>query len=55
MRDRFDTSERGMGYGTIGAIAGGLVGNELGKGLLPTAAGAVVGALGTNAFQAREK
>jgi len=55
LRDRFDTSERGIGYGTVGALAGGLIGSEIGKGLWPTVAGAVVGGLGANAFESREK
>ncbi|GAB7348132.1 hypothetical protein MBLNU459_g6149t2 [Dothideomycetes sp. NU459] len=54
-RERLDTSEKGVGYGTIGALAGGLVGNEVGKGLLPTAVGAVLGGLGANVFEGREK
>lgn len=55
IRDRFDITERGLGYGAIGATAGGLVGSELGKGILPTLAGAVIGGLGANAFESREK
>lgn len=56
MRDRFDTSERGLGYGTMGAVAGGLLGNEAGKGgLLPTVAGAVAGGLGANAYESRDR
>ena len=55
LRERFDTSQRGMGYGAIGAVAGGLIGNEFGHGLVPTALGAAVGALGANAFEARER
>jgi len=55
IRDKFDTSDRGLGYGTIGAIAGGLAGSEVGKGLWPTVAGAVIGGLGANAFESREK
>lgn len=55
MRDRFDISERGVGYGTIGALAGGLLGNEVGKGVLPTALGAVLGGLGANVYEGREK
>lgn len=48
-------TERGVGYGTIGAVAGGLVGNELGKGLWPTVAGAVLGGLGANVIENRDK
>lgn len=55
IRDRFDTSERGLGYGSVGALAGGLLGNELGKGVLPTLAGAVIGGLGANAFENKDK
>lgn len=55
IRDSIDTSQRGLGYGAVGALAGGLVGNELGKGPLTSAIGAVVGAVGANAFQARER
>jgi len=54
MRDRFDTSGKGVGYGTLGALAGGLLGSEAG-GILPAAVGAVIGGLGANAFQGREK
>ncbi|WPG97621.1 Hypothetical protein R9X50_00040100 [Acrodontium crateriforme] len=56
VRDKhFDTTKHGLGYGAIGAIAGGLLGSELEKGLVPTAIGAAVGALGANAFEARER
>lgn len=56
VRDRFDTSDKGLGYGTIGALAGGLMGSEMGRGgVLPTVAGAVIGGLGANAFEGREK
>lgn len=55
IRDKFDMSEKGLGYGTIGALAGGLIGSEVGKGLWPTVAGAVVGGLGANHFESREK
>lgn len=55
IRDRFDTSEKGVGYSTLAALAGGLVGSEVGKGILPTAVGAVLGGLGANAYQGREK
>ena len=55
VREAFDTSQRSMGYSAVGALAGGLVGTEVGKGIGPPILGAVVGALGTNAFQARER
>lgn len=51
----FDKSQRGLGYGAVGAIAGGLVGSEIGKGPVPAAIGAVLGGLGANMFEAREK
>jgi len=56
VRDKFDLSERGLGYGSVGALAGGLIGSEVGKGgFLPAVAGAIVGGLGANAFEARDK
>lgn len=55
LRERFDTSDRGMQYGALGALAGGLVGSEVGKGILPTVAGAVIGGLGANAYEGRDK
>jgi len=55
LREHFDLSQKGAGYGLIGAVAGGLAGNEVGKGILPTAIGAAVGAIGANAFQVRER
>ena len=55
VREAFDTSQRGLGYGAVGAVTGGLVGSEFGKGAIPRAIGATVGALGANAFEAREK
>lgn len=55
IRGAVDTSERGLGYSAVGALAGGLVGSELGKGLVPTAIGSALGAIGANAFQARER
>lgn len=55
IRDKFDVSQRGLGYGSVGALAGGLIGSEVGKGLLPTVAGAIVGGLGANALEARDR
>lgn len=55
VREAFDTSQRGLGYGAVGAVTGGLIGSEFGTGAIPTAIGATVGALGANAFEAREK
>jgi uncharacterized membrane protein YebE (DUF533 family) len=55
VREVFDTTQRGLGYGAVGAVTGGLIGSEFGKGAIPTAIGAAVGALGANAFEAREK
>lgn len=49
--DRFDTSGRGVGSATIGAIAGGLIGNTVGKGIMTTVAGAVLGGLGANVWE----
>jgi len=37
-----------------GALAGGLIGNEVGKGVLSTVAGALIGGLGANAWEARD-
>lgn len=51
----FDKSNRGLTSGAIGAIAGGLVGNEVGKGIVPTLAGVVLGGLGANAYEARDR
>lgn len=56
VRDRFDPSDKGLGYGAIGALAGGLLANEAGKGrILPTVAGAVAGGLGANAYESRDR
>lgn len=55
LRAAFDTSERGLGYGAVGAVTGGLLGSEFGKGAMPKAIGATLGALGANAFEARER
>lgn len=55
VKESFDTSERGLGYGAIGALAGGLFGSEFGKGPIPKVLGAAVGGLGANAYEAREK
>lgn len=51
----FDGSQRGLGYGAVGAIAGGLVGSGVGKGPVPATIGAVLGGLGANMFEARER
>ena len=51
----FDKSERGLTTGALGALAGGLVGHEVGKGPLATVAGVVLGGLGANAFEARHE
>jgi hypothetical protein len=37
-----------------GALAGGLIANEVGKGLIPTLVGAALGGLGANAWEARD-
>lgn len=52
---RFDKSEKGLTTGALGALAGGLVGHEVGKGALATVAGVVLGGLGANAFEARNE
>ncbi|KAI5370998.1 hypothetical protein Slin15195_G018690 [Septoria linicola] len=51
----FDTSQRGLGYSAIGALAGGLIGSEFGKGTMSRAVATAVGAIAANAFQARER
>ncbi|KAH9843467.1 sarcoplasmic reticulum histidine-rich calcium-binding protein-like, partial [Teratosphaeria destructans] len=51
----FDVSQKGLGYGLVGALAGGLAGSELGKGPIPTAIGAALGGGLANAFEARER
>lgn len=51
---RFEKSERGLTSSAIGAIAGGLIANEVGKGPLTTVAGILLGGLGANAWEARE-
>lgn len=55
MKDKFDTSKDGMKHSALGAIAGGLLGNEIGGGIAPTAIGLVVGALAGSAYEKREK
>lgn len=57
IEDNIDTSQRGLGYTAVGALAGGLLGDKLklGNGVLSSSVGAVVGAMGANAFQARER
>ncbi|EMC94697.1 hypothetical protein BAUCODRAFT_556850 [Baudoinia panamericana UAMH 10762] len=55
LREAFDTSQRGLGYGAFGAIAGGLFASEFAEGPIPIAIGATVGALGANAYEARER
>ncbi|KAF2212422.1 hypothetical protein CERZMDRAFT_106174 [Cercospora zeae-maydis SCOH1-5] len=51
----FDTSQRGLGYSAVGALAGGLIGSEFGKGPMPRALATAVGAIAANVFQARER
>ncbi|KAF7187347.1 hypothetical protein HII31_11236 [Pseudocercospora fuligena] len=52
----FDTSSKGLGSSVVGAIAGGLVGSELGKdSKIPGAVGSILGALAANHFQARQR
>lgn len=51
----FDTSQRGLGYSAIGALAGGLIGSEFGKGPIPRVVATAVGAAAANIFQARER
>ncbi|CAK1354070.1 unnamed protein product [Cercospora beticola] len=51
----FDTSQRGLGYSAVGALAGGLIGSEFGKGPVPRALATAVGAIAANVFQARER
>lgn len=59
IEDNIDTSQRGLGYTAVGALGGGLlgekVGEKVGKGFITSSLGAVVGAAGANAFQARER
>nr|POE79486.1 hypothetical protein CFP56_07551 [Quercus suber] len=55
VREMFDPSQRGLGYSAVGALAGGLVGSEIGSGIVPIGLGVAAGAIGANAFQARER
>ena len=55
LTQNFDTSQRGLGYSGVGALAGGLVGSEIGKGPIPAAIGAALGGIGANAFGVRER
>ncbi|KAK6440951.1 hypothetical protein LTR95_002821 [Oleoguttula sp. CCFEE 5521] len=55
MKENFDTSQKGLGYGGVGALAGAAIGKDMGKGPLPAAIGAVLGGVGANAFGARER
>ncbi|KAK6442093.1 hypothetical protein LTR95_001680 [Oleoguttula sp. CCFEE 5521] len=54
MKENFDTSQKGLGYGGVGALAGAAIGKDMGKGPLPAAIGAVLGGVGANALGARE-
>lgn len=54
VKENFDGTERGLASGAVGAIAGGFVGHQVGKGPLATVAGVLLGGLGANAWEARE-
>lgn len=43
-----------MATAAIGAIAGGILGNEFGKSPLATVAGVAIGGLGANFFEAKD-
>lgn len=55
IREMFDPSQRGLAYSAVGALAGGLVGSEMGGGKVSTGLGAALGAISANAFEARER
>ena len=54
IRGNLDGTERGLASGALGAVAGGFVGHQVGKGPLATVAGVLLGGLGANAWEARE-
>lgn len=52
VKNHFDTSESALGASALGAVVGGLIAHKFGKTPLATAAGAAVGGLGVNAWEA---
>lgn len=52
-RDRFGDKNDKL-YGALGALGGGVIGNELGHGAVSTAIGAALGGLGAHFFEKRE-
>lgn len=55
LKGPFDTSQRGLGYSAVGALAGGLIGSEFAKGPVPRGIATALGAVAANVFQARER
>lgn len=57
LKGPFDVSQRGLGFSAVGALAGGLIGSEFGKGKgpVPAGVGSLVGAIVANAFQGRTR
>lgn len=53
--EHVNTSEKGLGAGAAGAVAGGLLGHQMGHGSLSTIAGAVIGGIGANMLENRRE
>lgn len=58
LKKNFEVSDTGLTSAALGALAGGLIGHEVGKkgsnGTIGTIAGALIGGLGANAWEARD-
>ncbi|KAI9722519.1 MAG: hypothetical protein M1828_004514 [Chrysothrix sp. TS-e1954] len=54
VQENLDTTERGLTSAALGAAAGGVIAHHFGKGAIATAAGALIGGVGANAWEARD-
>ncbi|KAB8337225.1 hypothetical protein FH972_021527 [Carpinus fangiana] len=52
VHNRFDTTDGALGSSALGAVVGGIIGHKFGKGPLATVAGAAIGGIGVNAWEA---
>lgn len=55
LSERLGTDEKGLGAGALGALAGGLIGHEVGRGGFSTLAGILIGGVGAHALEQRHE
>ena len=55
VEDHVDLNAAGIGASAVGALAGGMLGHEVGHGKMATIGGALLGGIGANLIEKHEK